>query len=705
MEEIEKNRIEENQEEIQTSQIEENQTGEIFTSQDTLRKCRNRKEESSQHRKICLNTEEEMDIQNEEDEIYVLDNENEMDVLKDENEMDMSVLDNEDEIDTLDDTNLQQEVDMPQNKLNHVYCLTCNEKFPSIVLVMGECYRCYSEKTLPKKFSLENNMDPGEVPEELQGLTEIEEMLIAQVFPVMVVYRLCGGQYGYRGNIINFPQDIEEFTTCLPRHPSSLNVLIVRRHSERDSASFKDFRDSFIDDQLQNNQLIDDDFNEENEDEDEVITRTFVPCYMAWAFPTLYPTGYADLHVERIRDVKLAEYFKHLLQYKDGRFARYNRWRYFALNSQMRWRALQEGKVYVRQNFSDNQLTVTEIQEKIAAGDTHMADRIMRFGSQGLIFFTFSTTDLHWPELHKLMLSEENYNQNIIDNPHIATWGSVHVHRIGKIRNASKIEWEQIKEDESSLRKVVQYIDSLVTMINPRPNAPIPDRHPCKKCRDELHDDLQDYIELEESNYTFLRDDIYGNPELITARNDAYINPHNRLQIQGWRANVDLKPILSIHVALQYICKYASKAEPRSLAFSEILDQILHNKRDISAQETCHLLLGIPLYHSSRTFVSLNINKEIGPNSILEHSFDLGSRDIDRNHDWINEKSTETDENVTLITDVVDYQTLNEKQKIIFDRVESHYHNVLKGFQVELLRIIIIGTANTGKSYLIKAIR
>ena len=33
-------------------------------------------------------------------------------------------------------------------------------------------------------------------------------------------------------------------------------------------------------------------------------------------------------------------------------------------------------------------------------------------------------------------------------------------------------------------------------------------------------------------------------------------------------------------------------------------------ERDISAQETCHLLLGIPLYHSSRSFVSLNINAE-----------------------------------------------------------------------------------------------
>src|SRR5205085_1722105 len=33
-------------------------------------------------------------------------------------------------------------------------------------------------------------------------------------------------------------------------------------------------------------------------------------------------------------------------------------------------------------------------------------------------------------------------------------------------------------------------------------------------------------------------------------------------------------------------------------------------ERDMSAQETCHILLGIPFYHSSRQFVSLNLNKE-----------------------------------------------------------------------------------------------
>ena len=107
-----------------------------------------------------------------------------------------------------------------RNKMDNIRygsCLTCNERIPSMRLIKGMCQRCYREKSSIKKFSLENNMDPGDVPEELEGLSEIEEMLIAQVFVVMSVYRLRGGQNGYRGNIINFSQDIHEFTKRLPR--------------------------------------------------------------------------------------------------------------------------------------------------------------------------------------------------------------------------------------------------------------------------------------------------------------------------------------------------------------------------------------------------------------------------------------------------------------------------------------------------------
>ena len=76
-------------------------------------------------------------------------------------------------------------------------------------------------------------MDLGDVPEELKGLTEIKEMLIAQTFPIVSVYYLRGGQYAYSGNVINFPQDIGEFVSHLSRHPSSLlfiDILLKGQH-------------------------------------------------------------------------------------------------------------------------------------------------------------------------------------------------------------------------------------------------------------------------------------------------------------------------------------------------------------------------------------------------------------------------------------------------------------------------------------------
>ncbi|RIB04307.1 hypothetical protein C2G38_2222727 [Gigaspora rosea] len=47
------------------------------------------------------------------------------------------------------------------NKLSNKLCNVCNEQFPSIELVQGECRRCNREKSTLKKFSAENNMDPG----------------------------------------------------------------------------------------------------------------------------------------------------------------------------------------------------------------------------------------------------------------------------------------------------------------------------------------------------------------------------------------------------------------------------------------------------------------------------------------------------------------------------------------------------------------
>src|SRR3954453_5373468 len=116
---------------------------------------------------------------------------------------------------------------------------------------------------------------------------------------------------------------------------------------------------------------------------------------------------------------------------------------------------------------------------------------------------------------------------------------------------------------------------------------------------------------------------------------------------------------------------------------------------------------------------------EMGPNAVINCSSDLGSRDMNQNHNWINDARQQYS-NADLVDantfvrrmsgnfqgngeeedkNIMDYQTLNEKQMIVFKRIESHYSDILAGHLVVLLRIIVMGTARTGKTYLIKGIQ
>jgi hypothetical protein len=64
-------------------------------------------------------------------------------------------------IPTLDQKLLRQfHNTMNKLKNNYLLCETCNERFPSIVLIGKECRRCHTENN-PKRFSVDNNMDPG----------------------------------------------------------------------------------------------------------------------------------------------------------------------------------------------------------------------------------------------------------------------------------------------------------------------------------------------------------------------------------------------------------------------------------------------------------------------------------------------------------------------------------------------------------------
>ena len=53
-------------------------------------------------------------------------------------------------------------------------------------------------------------------------------MLISPVIPMIYIYRLPHGQYGYKGHVINLPQDVAGFVNTLSCHPSELDIILVK---------------------------------------------------------------------------------------------------------------------------------------------------------------------------------------------------------------------------------------------------------------------------------------------------------------------------------------------------------------------------------------------------------------------------------------------------------------------------------------------
>ena len=630
-------------------------------------------------------------------------------------------------------------------------CSTCAEAFPSIKIKSGtsECLRCFRDKHKVKLYSCANNMHPDPVPPELQGLSQVEEMLISAVMPMMALYRLPYGQYGYSGHVLNLPQDVSSTATSLPHLPSELDIVIVRR--EGSSGSHRDFRvrrsvvcsalqwlmannlyyrniqldhsaleqlpeDGDLpglpavtvegtDDAVPHSVDVDDPYdahlpgtfvpmNTNRMTEQETVQHTVAqrqqpghrrdtpvvmwPAtgstpvnefhtegYMSCAFPTLFPTGVGDFTAPRERTVTIGYYLKHLVLYRDGRFAKHHQFRYFALNTEMRWRALQAGRIYIRQHPQDARLSVEELREMVGTGEgSSFSSRVQHFAASlrgtapywfkqrsrliamvdtlGLptVFFTHSAADLQWPELAGLMCPDDpdsisSHTKALCNNPALADWffyerisqfikafycdvigccdywmrfewqhrGSPHVHGLAWLPNAPDVQ-ASLDSDEGRL-KLVSFVDSVVSTTNPAilpdgsnaSEAPLAktDPHICNKPYSEVEDIQQDLIDLiatcqrhtrcsaayclktkngqQQCRFgypkplqedTVLRTDERGQVEVVTKRNDAVINSFNPVQLQAWRANVDMQYCISRHKVIEYCAKYATKCEPRS---------------------------------------------------------------------------------------------------------------------------------------------
>ena len=363
-------------------------------------------------------------------------------------------------------------------------CVACEESWPTLDIRYSTqmCKQCTTDQGngCVGLLTSDNNMNPGRVPLPLKNLSVVEEMLIAQIAPMMHIFRLpAGRQFGYRGHVLNLPQNVQSVLTRLPRTKSNLGMVVVRQ--TRTSGKVNNFRvrrqrvlealvnlkrnnkyyenieidsealealpeDGELDDlhvmlahlhiRADNDDASFEDISpvganadeakDTNEDEDDAVhfSHSVLPSaalnlterqkldkfidslgsksadeqaeekgdsckengdqqdHMSWptygsnpisefttegyftqAFPALFLTGAGDFRSPRLRSVTLGEYLKHIMRYKDGRFARHPRLRYFALNTMMRWRALETARVFVKQNPSDAALTVEELRE------------------------------------------------------------------------------------------------------------------------------------------------------------------------------------------------------------------------------------------------------------------------------------------------------------------------------------------------------
>ena len=211
-----------------------------------------------------------------------------------------------------------------------------------------------------------------------------------------------------------------------------------------------------------------------------------------------------------------------------------------------------------------------------------------------------------------------------------------------------------IQNGKEAERQICKYVDSLMTAMNPI-DGPIdefvrPNVHPCKLWLQEIPDEeLQsDYINLANCVQRHTR---CSSAYCLRKTNDGKQECRFKfsVQLQAWRENCDIQIILDHNACLNYIAKYASKAEKISDVAKEAFISVMKNasgqesagnifrkliissvgERDFSAQEIMHQILSLKLYCSSFDVVNCSLE---------------GSRQISINDDEIETKASYLDD-------------------------------------------------------------
>jgi hypothetical protein len=168
------------------------------------------------------------------------------------------------------------------------------------------------------------------------------------------------------------------------------------------------------------------------------------------AFPHLFPGGIGDANDrDRTTTVSIQDWAKHLLLYKDGRFAKDPIWCFFTYNYMQRRLNISSGNYFVDSHISNPPKSLEELQNQLIDGDSSFINKIMFYtkkvrGSDAYwrskrselytwlnhhmaagngapqLFKTLSCAEYFWPDMIRL-LEERVW---IADGKHVSASGN-----------------------------------------------------------------------------------------------------------------------------------------------------------------------------------------------------------------------------------------------------------------------------------------
>lgn len=117
--------------------------------------------------------------------------------------------------------------------MKQFHCKQCHESWPTN---KNQCLTCAKDKN--GLFTEQNGMIPlldklpTQIQKDLENLTQIEEMLISPIVPIMSVYRLSGGRLINSGYCASFAQDIQPICDQLPKLPSQVSLIVIQKKNK-----------------------------------------------------------------------------------------------------------------------------------------------------------------------------------------------------------------------------------------------------------------------------------------------------------------------------------------------------------------------------------------------------------------------------------------------------------------------------------------